>query len=306
MTTGFNPAAGYGQLQGGAAFPTIYDQKILRSLKIKSVVDEITNDNYSGTISDSGDTVKIVKQPIVTTQAYTRGMKLVRQDIVDEDLSLVIDQGNVYSYALEDIEQVQSHIDWEDACADSAGYALHNAYDVNILTYIQGQVPSANTTGSGASPSTVGFGAGNTFTPYNVLNRLARLLDEANIPEEGRWVVAAPAFWEMIGDEDSKLVEVQVTGDAESIMRSRKLATSRQLAGFTCFKTNNAPSYSSSVPIVLAGHVDAVATASQVLKSRVLPNPNAFGQLYDGLHIFGRKALRTTALAQAYVALGNV
>jgi len=306
MSTGFPAAAGYGQLQGGAAFPTIFDNKILRSLKITSVVDEITNDNYSGVIRDKGDTVKIVKQPIVTVRPYTRGIQLERQEIVDEDLSLVIDQGNYYSYALEDIEVVQSHIDWEDACADAAGYALHNAYDAEILTYIQGQVPTANTEGTGGAPKTIGYGSGNNFTPYNALNRLARKLDEQNVPEDGRWVVAAPAFWEMIADEDGKLVEAQVTGDPESIMRSRKLATSRQLAGFTCFKSNNAPSYSASVPILLAGHVDAVATASQVLKSRVLPNPNAFGMLYDGLHIYGRKVLRTAAIAQMYMSLGNV
>jgi len=306
MSTGFPAAVGYGQLQGGAAVPTIFDNKILRSLKITSVVDEITNDNYSGSIRDKGDTVKIVKQPIVTVRPYTRGIQLERQEIVDEDLSLVIDQGNYYSFALEDIEMVQSHIDWEDAVSDAAGYALHNAYDAEILTYISGQVDSGNTEGSGASPKTVGFGSGNNFTPYNALNRLARLLDEDNVPEEGRWVVANPAFWEMIADEDSKLVEAQVMGDPESMMRARKLATSRPLAGFTCFKSNNAPSYSASVPILLAGHVDAVATASQVLKSRVLPNPNAFGNLYDGLHIYGRKALRTTALAKMFMSLGNV
>lgn len=306
MSTGFPAAVGYGQLQGGASVPTIFDNKILRSLKITSVVDEITNDNYSGMIRDKGDTVKIVKQPVVTVRPYTRGIQLERQDIVDEDLSLVIDQGNYYSYALEDIELVQSHIDWEDACADAAGYSLHNSYDSEVLTYISGQVASATTEGSSGTPKTVGYGSGNNFTPYNALNRLARLLDEQNVPEDGRWVVASPAFWELIADEDGKLVEAQVTGDAESIMRARKLATSRQLAGFTCFKSNNAPSFSASVPILLAGHVDAVATASQVLKSRVLPNPNAFGSLYDGLHIYGRKALRTNALAKMFMSLGNV
>lgn len=305
MSTGFPTAAGYGQLQGGAAFPTIFDNKILRSLKITSVVDEITNDNYSGVIQNQGDTVKIVKQPIVQVKPYTRGIQLERQEIVDEDLSLVIDKGNYYSYALEDIEVVQSHIDWEDACADAAGYALHNEYDSEVLSYIQGQVATATTVGTGGAPSTVGYASGNTFTPYNALNRLARLLDEQNVPEDGRWVVASPEFWEMIADEDSKLVEAQVTGDPESMMRARKLATSRMLAGFTCFKSNNAPSYSTSVPILLAGHVDAVATASQVLKSRVLPNPNAFGMLYDGVHIYGRKALRTNAIAQMYMSLDN-
>ena len=302
----FPSSAGYGQFPNGSGIPTIFDNKILRSLKIASVEDEITNDNYSGTIKDKGDTVKIIKQPVVTTKPYTRGVQIERQEIVDEDLSLVIDQGNYYGYALEDVEVVQSHIDWEDACADAAGYSLHNAYDSEVLTYISGQVATATTVSSGGSPSTIGYGSGNTFTPYNALNRLRRLLDEQNVPFDGRWVVASPAFWEMVADEDGKIVEAQVMGDKESVMRAGKLASGAKLAGFTCFQSNNAPTYSASVPILLAGHVDAVATASQVLKSRVMPNPNAFGMMYDGLHIYGRKALRTNALAKMFMSLGNV
>lgn len=306
MTTGFPAAAGYGQLQGGAAFPTLYDNKILRFLKIRSVVDEVTNDNYSGTISNHGDTVKIVKQPIVTVKPYTRGANLERQEIVDEDLSLVVDQGNYYSYTLEDVEIVQSHIDWEDACADSAGYSLHDTYDRDVLAHIETQVDSTTTEGSGAAPKTIGYGSGNNFTPYDALNRLARLLDDQNVPEEGRWVIANPAFYEALAREDSKLVEVQVTGDAESMMRARKIATSRDLAGFSCFKSNNAPKFSTAVPVLLAGHVDSVATASQVLKSRYLPNQDKFGYIYDGLHIFGRKVLRPKALAKMFMSIGDV
>ena len=83
----FPAAPGYGNLPNGNAVPTIFDNKILRSLKITSVVDEITNDNYSGTIRDKGDTVRILKQPIVTVQPYERGINLMTQDIVDNDLS---------------------------------------------------------------------------------------------------------------------------------------------------------------------------------------------------------------------------
>jgi len=302
----FQAASGYGNLPTGAAVPTIYDNKVLRSLKITSIVDEITNDNYTGMIKDRGDTVKIIKQPIVTVRPYARGVQLETQDIYDEDLSLLIDQGNYYRFALEDIEQIQSHIDWENTTTDAAGYALHNQYDSEVLTYISNQVSSVTTLGSSGTPVTVGYGTGNNYTPYNVLNRLARLLDEQNIPDEGRYVVAAPAFWELIADEDSKLVEANVMGDSESMIRQRKLATSKMLAGFTCFKSNNTPSFSTSVPIVLAGHVDSVATASQVLKSRVLENQNAFGKVYDGVHVYGRKALRTNGLAKAFVSLGNV
>ena len=224
------------------------------------------------------------------------------QDIVDNDLSLVIDHGNYYQYGLEDIEVVQSHVDWEDACADAAGYALHNTYDAEILNYMGGQVATATTV---SGTQTVGYGTGNNFTPYNSLNRLARLLDENNVPEEGRWTVASPAFWEAMADEDGKIVEAQVMGDPESIIRNRKLATSRELAGFTCFKSNNYVILS-SVQQILAGHVDSTATASQVLKSRVLPNPNQFGNLYSGLHIYGRKTLRGIGLALMPITIGNV
>jgi len=42
------------------------------------------------------------------------------------------------------------------------------------------------------------------------------------------------------------------------------------------------------------------------LKSRVLPNQNAFGYVYDGLHIFGRKALRPIALTKMFMSIGDV
>ena len=106
--------------------------------------------------------------------------------------------------------------------------------------------------------------------------------------------------------EDGKIVEAQVMGDKESIMRAGKLASGQKIAGFTVFQSNNAPAHSASVPILLAGHVDATATASQVMKSRVLPNPNAFGYVYDGLHVYGRKVLRTNALAKMFISIGNV
>lgn len=302
----FPAASGYGNLPNGVYIPTLYDNKVLRSLKISSVVDEITNDNYSGMISDKGDTVKIRKAPVITVKPYARGVQIQRQDIIDEDLSLVIDQGNYYGYALEDIENVQSDIDIENVCADEAGYSLHNAYDAEVLTYISGQVNSANVVGTSGAAKTVGYGGGNDFTPYNALNRLRRLLDEQNVPADGRWVVASPDFWEAVADEDGKIVEAQVMGDKESVMRAGKLASGAKLAGFTCFQSNNAPNFSSTVRVLLAGHVDATATASQVLKSRVLPNPNAFGYIYDGVHVYGRKVLRDKALAKMFITIGNV
>jgi len=38
------------------------------------------------------------------------------------------------------------------------------------------------------------------------MSRMARLLDDQNVPEEGRWFVAGPDFYEVLGASSSKLL----------------------------------------------------------------------------------------------------
>ena len=299
-------ASGHGNLPNGSFSPVVYSKKVLKFFKIKSVADEITNTDFEGEITQMGDTVKIIKQPIVSTGTYQRGTILSTQDLVDEDLSMVIDQGKYYQFGMDDIERAHQHVSFEDMATDSAAYALKNGFDSDILTVISAGATAANVVGSSGSEETVGYGAGNDFTPLNIINRLSRLLDEQNIPEDGRWFVAAPAFYEALGDEDSKLIDIAVTGDPTSLLRDVKVATSRPVHGFTMFKSNNTPENASGNPLLLAGHVSAVATATSILTSEKLRNPNTFGDLYRGLLVYGRKVLRPSALAVAHVTIGNL
>jgi hypothetical protein len=43
--------------------------------------------------------------------------------------------------------------------------------------------------------------------------------------------------------------------------------------------------------------MSAVATASQIAQTEVIRDQNSFSDIVRGLHVFGRKALRTNALA---------
>lgn len=302
----FPSASGHGNLPNGSFSPVVYSKKVLKFFKIKSVADEITNTDFEGEITQMGDTVKIIKQPIVTTAVYNRGTQLQTQDLIDEDLSMVIDQGLSYQFGMDDIEKAHQHVSFEDMATDSASYALKNGFDLDILTQIIAGASSTNLIGSSGSEATVGYGAGNTFTPLNIINRMARLLDEQNVPESGRWFVATPAFYEALGDEDSKLIDIAVTGDASSLLRDHKVATSRPVHGFTMFKSNNVPLNANSKPQLIAGHVSAVATATSILTSEKLRNPNSFGDIYRGLLVYGRKVLRPLALSTAHVSIGNL
>lgn len=301
----FPTAPGYGNLPQGNWSPVVFSKKALMFFRTAAVAESITNTDYSGEIKDFGDTVNIIKEPLITVQNYTRGQELNVQDLDDTQLQLIIDQGFYFAFAVDDIEKQFSHIDWESLAQSSAGYALTNKFDQNVLSYMLTNATANTNLGSSGSPKTVGFGGGNDYTPLDIVNRMARLLDENDIPVDGRWLCASPQFYEQLAREDSKLVDVMVTGDPESIIRNRKFATSRPVHGFTCFKTNNQPLTAASDQTILAGHQSAVATATAITKSEMVRREKTFGDLFKGLLVFGRKVLRPEALFYAAVSYGD-
>ena len=53
--------------------PSIYSKKVLNFFRKASVVEAITNTDYTGEISAYGDSVKIIKEPVISVSDYTRG-----------------------------------------------------------------------------------------------------------------------------------------------------------------------------------------------------------------------------------------
>jgi hypothetical protein len=160
------------------------------------------------------------------------------------------------------------------------------------------QVPTgaSNTYGTSGSPLTVGFASGNV-SPLAVLNRHSRLLDEANVPTDNRWCVAPPVFWEKMEDESSKLIGIdwQSSAGPTSILRNGKIFNG-PIRNFTCYRSNNLPLDGSGNYQLLCGHMSSTATASQIAKVEKFRSPNKFADVVRGMHLFGRKVLRTAAI----------
>ena len=131
---------------------------------------------------------------------------------------------------------------------------------------------------------------------------LARLLDEQNVPEEGRFFVAPPAFYEQLSQSGSKLMSVDFNAGQGSIRNG--LVSSGKLRGFDMYKSNNCPAATQSLQVnqILAGHVSATATAQTIVNTEVLRDHDSFGDICRGLHVFGSAVLRPEALAKAYVS----
>tara|TARA_R100000988_G_scaffold103341_2_gene81921 strand:- start:1560 stop:2534 length:975 start_codon:yes stop_codon:yes gene_type:complete len=316
-------AAGYGSLPSGNFQAEIYSQKVLKFFRRASVVEDITNTDYAGEIENFGDTVRIIKEPTVTISSYTRGSVVTPQDLADDEIQLSVDQANAFAFKVDDIEERQSHVNFEALSTSSGAFSLKRNFDKNVLQNMidnagikgaSGSVETDSNLGTGGTPVTVtGTDAGDDVV--NLMALMARKLDEQDVPEEGRWFVAPPRVYENLYKAGAKIVEVQVTGDQVSPLRNG-LVTNQKIMGFTLYKSNalrqsadattttdmvSVSGVATGENVVLAGHISSTATASQIAKTEAIRDPDSFADVVRGLHVFGRKVLRPESLVLGIV-----
>ena len=347
----FPVANGYGNLPNGNFSPIIYSKKVQKAFRNTSVVEDITNTDYSGDIANFGDSVKIIKEPEITINSYARGTTLATQALTDADFTMVVDQANYFQFAIDDIEEAHSHVNFMDLATDRAVFKLRDEFDREVLGYLAGwewtgsvwqrrsavsgtkqtaaagvdELLAANKldiTDFGGSdlavaseetsiPLAAGGGAGGITSPLQVLNRIARKMDQANVDTEGRWIVVDPVFAEILMDENSKLINRDF-GGGDELRNGRMPGTIR---GFRVYKSNNLPYLGGGTDttasagseagfgIIVAGHDSAVATAEQIAKTESFRSPETFADIVRGMQLYGRKILRSEALFTAAVNL---
>jgi len=311
--TNFDPDS---TLTDGTNFlPEIYSKKVLNFFRKASVVEAVTNTDYEGEISNFGDSVKIIKEPTISVSNYTRGADIDQTYIQDEVDTLVVDTAKAFKFIVDDIESKMSHVNWKEVAASSAAYALKDKYDETVLAAMFTGVSTGgdfdHAIGSNSSTDIVdmdvnagnldiGFADGE-LDPLDVMARMARLLDEQNVPEEGRFFVAPPSFYEVLSQSGSKLLSVDFNAGQGSIRNG--LVSSGKLRGFEMYKSNNIATPTDAAGKCIAGHVSATATAQTIVNTEVLRDPSSFGDICRGLHVFGAKVLRPEALVSAHYGI---
>ena len=138
LTMAFQTASGYGNLPNGNFSPIIYSKKVQLAFRKAATVGDITNSDYFGEISAQGDTVRIIKEPEISVQAYARGTTVTAQDLDDEDFQLVVDKSNYFAFKMDDIEEAHSHVNFMQLATDRAAYRLADQYDQEVLGYLSG------------------------------------------------------------------------------------------------------------------------------------------------------------------------
>ena len=161
-------------------------------------------------------------------------------------------------------------------------------------------IPVANLAPGATAVSTA------AVTPMVIINRMARLLNQQQVDSQDRWLVVDPVFMELLGDENSKLVNA----DFNAAELKNGLALTN-LAGFRLYVSSNLPSVgtgpgtsgsanqNSNYGAIVAGHGSAVATAEQLSKTEPYRDPDSFADIVRGMHLYGRKILRPEAIVTA-------
>jgi hypothetical protein len=288
--------------------PEIFSQKVQIAFRKAAVCEAITNTDYFGEIASYGDTVNIITEPTITVSDYTRETDTAagRTSLTDAELVLVVDQAKYFRFEVDDLENRFSHVNWQAVASDNAAYQLKDAYDTNVIAaMVAGS--TTNVYGTTAAPIDTGFGAGEV-DPVDVLARLARLLDDDNVPEENRYVVANPIFYEELAKSSSKLMSVDYNQGDGGLRNG--LVASGKLRGFQLYKSNNLATVAGTGSFsgttlynVLSGHMSAVASASALSQTESFRAHDAFADVVRGMLVWGRKVLRETALAKAIITI---
>lgn len=270
--------------------PVIYSGKLVEKFYKTTVFGEICSTDYEGEIAGMGAQVTIRTIPDITVVNYTVGAGLSALYPSSNSVTLTIDQAKAFAVALNLVDMRQSDVDMADVFANDGSIQLRIAVDADVLQTIPAEV-SANNQGLTAGvdsnlnigTSSVPFGISKT-TVVEFIVDLGTVLDEQNVPDEGRWLVVPPWFTAAVKKSDLKIASL--AGDGVSILRNGKIG---EIDRFTIYQSRNLLTTVSPGPATFCmfGHSAGLTFAAQVIECQMIDNPNDFGYVIRGLMVFG-------------------
>ena len=291
----------------GVFIPEIWSTNLVVEYYDSTLLSKVTNTDYEGEIRAHGDKVIIRTQPSVSLRNYQIGMPLETEFPTGGKIELLIDKGLYWQTAIDDVVRKQEDIDQMKLWARDAAEQLKIALDTEVLAYLPAQVHAQNQGATaGRISGNVDLGttavavAMDTTQVLKTVLDLGQVLDEQNVPETGRFIVAP--FWVTNLLKQSDLKAVHVTGDGTSPLRNGLVG---RIDRFDLYNSNLLPKQAGGgttyKSVILAGHKDAATFATQLTKTEGLRSERTFGDIMRGLVVYGYKMIKPEAMAVAYV-----
>ena len=270
--------------------PTVWASRLLTALGSALVYGQagVCNRDYEGEIRKSGNTVKIASIGDVTIDDYTKDTDIGDPEtLTDEEQTLLIDQSKYFNFYVDSVDRAQQNVNVLDEAMRRSAWKLRDLSDTFLAATMEAVVPAGNKIGSTVTPKVP-----TKDDAYEYLVDLSVLLDEANAPIDGRFVVV-PAWFHGLLLKDERFIKSGTRRSDEAI-RNGEVG---EAAGFSILKSNNVPNTTGTKYKILAGHSIATAYVEQIVDVQTYKPEKRFGDAVKGLHVYGAKVVRPTNLA---------
>jgi len=243
---------------------------------------------YEGEIRSSGNTVKIASIGDVSIGDYVKDTDIGDPEVLsDSDQSLLIDQQKYFNFYIDSVDRAQQNVDVLDEAMRRSAWGLREEADAFLASVMDTALLSGNTIGTTVTPEVP-----TKDNAYEYLVDLGVKLDENNVPTTGRFTIV-PAWFHGLLLKDDRFVRSGTTTGDQRLMNGEV----GDAAGFTILKSNNVPNTTGTKYKIIAGHRMATAYVEQILDVQTYKPEKRFGDAVKGLHVYGAKVVRPTALA---------
>ena len=311
----------------GAFIPTLWSGKLLAKFYQNTMLSEVTNTDYEGELKNQGDTVRIRLAPSISISNYTVGQTLSYEVPTPIFQDMQVNKGMYFGVQVNDVLAYQSDMNLMNMFTEDAAKQLKIAIENEVFfnSFVT-EGPAAQNEGATAGKISAAYNLGTDTTPIdqatpeNVLKailRMSTVLDEQNVPEDGRFLVISPFDRHLL--MQSNIAQAYFTGDQSSTIRTGKIgmldrfnvyvsnllprgeAGKALVAGLSATSTGGAVSGAKARRIMVAGTKAATSFAMTINKTEPLRNQTDFGDIVRGLAVYGRKVVKPEALVTATV-----
>jgi hypothetical protein len=281
--------------------PELWTAELLTNLRKSYIYGQsaVTNRNYQGEIAARGDTVHITTIGPVTIVTYTKNGALPAPETLNStDQTLQITESKAFNFEVDDIDAAQiGTAPMTGGMAEAANGLVDVADQFLATTMVNGAVAGGNTIGTAAAPQAV-----SPATVYDLLVDLGVLLTDDKVPTTGRFAVVTPRFHGQLAKSD-EFTKASDLGDTTVVNGMVGRA-----AGFDVLVSHNVPRLGTGAAgdlfrkAIVGGSSIATTYAEQINKVEGYRPEGSFSDAVKGLHLYGAKVTRPTALAAILAA----
>ena len=269
--------------------PEIWSASILENFRNQAVLTGLTNREYEGEL-ESGSKIHIAGIIEVKVKDYKTGVlpdasgsgkqprTTAPDTVADTGIELIVDQEKSFDFLVDDIDRAQSNKAF-DKYTESAGTGLVE----DAETFLTGLLSTQGTATTGIATPT------DWASAYNVVLALRGKLTGAKVPQTDRVLLVNAQFENFLLSDGSKLTAFDKANTTDGLRE----AIIGRLLGFNVIVS---PWMDNTKPMAIGLHAPSVAYVSQITEIETMRAENTFADRVRGLHVYGGKVTRPTAV----------